>query len=76
MSASEAAKRANEVRIAHTDRELQRINSEIEKQVSVGRFQYTYKGVLSQDVKTVLEHNGYELKIYSDRNEEYTIIKW
>lgn len=76
MPASEAAKRANEVRETHVDRELQRINSEIEKQVNLGRFQYTYQGVLTQEVKKVLENNGYGLKIFSDRNEDYTIIKW
>ena len=76
ISAEEAMRNTQEIIRQHKTKELQDIESGIEKQIKKGKFKYSYDGYISKVAKEELEKYGYEVYIGTQYNESWVEIKW
>lgn len=76
ISANEARKKTESVRNNGVERELERIEHEIEKAINKGDNNIALDGTISHPTANYMRQLGYEVHAGNQYNESYFTIKW
>ena len=76
MSASDAARKSNEVIKRHETEELKKIDELIERKAMFGQRYASYDGTISENARAELERLGYKVRLGSQCDVEYVTIEW
>lgn len=76
ISANEAREKAEAVRNNSVERELERIEHEIEEAIRKGDNNIALDGTISHQTANYMRKLGYEVHTSSQYNESYFTIKW
>lgn len=76
ISANEAREKTEAVRNNGIERELERIEHEIEKAIRNGGNSIALDGTISDPTANYMRKLGYEVHTSSQYNESYFAIKW
>ena len=76
ISANEAREKTEEVRNSGFERELKRIEHEIEEAIRKGDNNIALDGTISRQTANYMQQLGYEVHSGSQYNESYFTIKW
>lgn len=76
ISANEAREKTEAVRNNSVERELERIEHEIEEAIRKGDNNIALDGTISHQTANYMRQLGYEVHTSSQYNESYFTIKW